>query len=78
MGVLANEMNVGVKMHCEGHAELGNPKSVYLRSDCTVIEKPLYGAQYVKVRLKFGPHRNNEEMLVPIVNCCWIDQNKQL
>lgn len=78
MGVLAIEMKQGTKMHFEGHAELGNPKSVYLNSDCVVIRKPNLTDTYVKVRMKFGPHKNNEEMLVPISNCFWINQNKEI
>lgn len=78
MGVLRIEMKKGIKMHFEGHIEIGNPKSPYLNSDCVVVEKPAEFAEYVKVRMKRGLIKNNEIMLVPISNCFWINQNKEI
>lgn len=78
MGVLLREMKKGIKMHFEGHITIGDPTSPYINSDCIVVEKPLYGAEYVKVKVKNGPNTKNEIMLLPISNCFWVNQNKTI
>lgn len=67
-------MKPELKIIVTGHInfDYGTP---YINSKGEILETPLPGAKFVKVKLEHGPNKENEVCLVPISMVFWRKQN---
>lgn len=77
MGMLNVEMKEGIRFLFEGHLQLGDQSSPYIRSLGTIFKKPSIGDKYVDVLLDDGPNMDKSYVYrIPTSGIFWINQGK--